>query len=149
MLSHTTSSIFASFPYLAVVREIRYRLVAILNKRAGSSSRGDSQAGQMYTRAKEGAAKATPANLKHKGLGLIRPGFSLFVLSVSENLINRELGFRESRIRNCLENSWIGLDRVFSVSRSVDKGALRPVLPTRRRPRVEPIRIYQTVSLGN
>ena len=98
MLSHTTSSIFASFPYLVVVREICYRLVAILNKRAGSSSRGDSQAGQMYTRAKEGAAKATPANLTHKGLGLIRPGSSLFVLSVSENLINRELGFRESPI---------------------------------------------------
>ena len=51
--------------------------------------------------------------------------------------------------RNCLENSWIGLDRVFSVARSVDKGALRPVLPTRRRPRVESIRIYQTVSVGN
>jgi hypothetical protein len=33
--------------------------------------------------------------------------------------------------RNCLENSWTGLDRVFSVARSGDKGALRPVLPTR------------------
>jgi len=52
----------------------------------------------MYRRAKEGAAKATPANLTHKGLGLIRPGSSLFVLSVSENLITQKLGFRESPI---------------------------------------------------
>ena len=97
MLSHTTSSIFASFPYLAVVREIRYRLVAILNKKSRKLLKGRlSQTGQKYRRAKEGAAKVTPANLTHKGL--IRPGSSLFVLSDSENLINRNPGFRESRI---------------------------------------------------
>ena len=96
MLIHTTSSIFASFPYLAVVREIRYRLVAILNKKSRKLLKGRlSQAGQKYRRAKEGAAKVSPANLTHKGLGLIRPGSSLFVLSDSENLINRKLGFRE------------------------------------------------------
>src|SRR5215210_4797882 len=34
--------------------------------------------------------------------------------------------------RNCLENSWTGLDRVFLVSQSRDKGALQPVFPTHR-----------------
>ena len=120
MLSHTTSSIFASFPYLAVVREIRYRLVAILNKKSRKLLKGRlCQAGQMYRRAKEGAAKATPANLKHKGLGLIRPGSSLFVLSVSENLITRELGFRESPI------SEAQFPRISLLGSSVNRGNSR------------------------
>jgi hypothetical protein len=35
--------------------------------------------------------------------------------------------FAELPFRNCLENSWTGLDRVFLVSQSSDKGALEPV----------------------
>src|SRR5215210_5512959 len=42
------------------------------------------------------------------------------------------MDFREFTIRNCLENSWTSLDRVFLVSQSGDKGALQPVFPTHR-----------------
>jgi hypothetical protein len=106
MLIHTTSSIFASFPYLAVVREIRYRLVAILNKKSRKLLKGRlSQAGQMYRRAKEGAAKVTPRISSIRGWGLYAPA-PLFLSSqfprilltgipVSENLEYRKASVRE------------------------------------------------------
>jgi hypothetical protein len=40
--------------------------------------------------------------------------------------------FVERSFRNCLENSWTGLDRVFLVSQSEDKGASETVFPTHR-----------------
>jgi hypothetical protein len=45
-----------------------------------------------------------------------------------------------------VEYSWTGLDRVFSVAQSGEKGAFRPVFANSWDPRVEPTRIYQTVS---
>jgi hypothetical protein len=51
------------------------------------------------------------------------------------------------RLRDCLENSWTGLCHVFLAAQSADKDASGPVMPTRRAS-VEPLRIFQTVSLG-
>jgi hypothetical protein len=41
-----------------------------------------------------------------------------------------EANFGEHSFRNCLVNSWMGLDRVFWVAQSDSKGASSPILPT-------------------
>jgi len=60
MLSHTTSSIFASFPYLAVVREIRYRLVAILNKKSRKLLKGRLSSGPDVQKSEGGSGEGHP-----------------------------------------------------------------------------------------
>src|SRR5215208_4362729 len=40
--------------------------------------------------------------------------------------------------RNCLENSWTGLDHVFLATPSADKGAFGPVMPPRRASELSP-----------
>ena len=40
--------------------------------------------------------------------------------------------------RNCLVNSWTGLNRVFSVAQSGNKGASSPVLPAPGTPKWSP-----------
>ncbi len=45
-----------------------------------------------------------------------------------------------------MENSWTGLDRVFLLTQSGNKGAARLVLLTRGTPKWKPIRLFHTVS---
>ena len=51
---------------------------------------------------------------------------------VSAKELERQLGvsYKCAWLRNCLVNSWTGLDRVFSVAHSGNKGACSLVLPT-------------------
>src|SRR5215207_5799036 len=55
---------------------------------------------------------------------------------------------RRTPLPNCLINSWRGVDHGRLVAQDGETGGLIPVLATRGTPE-RPVRIYQTVSLGN
>src|SRR5215211_7547051 len=68
-------------------------------------------------------------------------------MRTSENSVRAK--FVERSFRNCLENSWTSLDRVFLVSQSGDKGALQPVFPTHRTSEWSPSGFSKQFRKGN